>query len=118
MRHSFFHRSNEIRVILDENKKPWFVAKDVAEVLGYKNTRDAISKHCKGGRDLRLPSEGGEQVTKIINQADVVRLATRSKLPAAVKFESWIFDWSRDALISTTTELDPINSENLSNQNP
>ena len=38
----------QIRVIRDDKGEPWFVAKDVCDVLGYVNPRDAIAKHCKG----------------------------------------------------------------------
>ena len=50
-------------------RKPWFVAKEVCKILGYSNTRDAISKHCKGGRKTRLPSKGGMQEAAIIPKA-------------------------------------------------
>jgi prophage antirepressor-like protein len=39
--------------IIQKDRDPWFVAKDVAEVMGYKNTADAISKHCKFHRVSR-----------------------------------------------------------------
>lgn len=79
-------------MIVDEQGKEWFVAKDVAEVLGYTNHRKAISDHCKGGNETLLPSAGGLQMTKIINEADVLRLILKSKLPAAEKFEKWVFE--------------------------
>lgn len=71
---------------MDEHGKEWFVAKDVAEVLGYKNPHDAIRKNCKGVRDLLTPSAGGQQMTKFIPRSDVYRLITKSKLPAVDEF--------------------------------
>ena len=80
---------------MEEDGKEWFVAKDVAEVLGYKNTNDAIKKHCKNsisdGVAIR-DAMGREQKMAIIPRPDVYRLITKSKLPAAERFENWIFE--------------------------
>jgi anti-repressor protein len=83
--------THNIRVIIDEKNQPWFVAKDVAEVLGYRNTRDAISKHCKNQNTVAIHdgTSGNPNVT-IIPEADVYRLIFRSKLPAAERFERWV----------------------------
>jgi prophage antirepressor-like protein len=82
----------ELTVIVHEDEKLFFVAKEVAESLGYSNTRDAIIKHCKGGRDLRLPSSGGIQLTKIIPESDLYRLVMKSTLPSAEKFQDWVME--------------------------
>ncbi|MDG1276992.1 MAG: Bro-N domain-containing protein [Algoriphagus sp.] len=79
-------------IFLDEHNQPWFVAKDVAELLGYKRERDAVKQHCKGAVKHRLPTSSGIQEMSIIPERDVWRLVMKSKLPAAVKFESWVFD--------------------------
>lgn len=69
--------------------------------LGYKNTRDAISRHCKGvvKRDvvsLTTNQHGTttEQTVEMsfIPEGDIYRLAAKSELPGADEFESWIFD--------------------------
>lgn len=70
--------------------EPWFVARDVAEVLGYTNPLKAIRDHCKGVNETFAPSAGGEQKIKIIPERDVYRLIMRSKLPAAERFENWV----------------------------
>lgn len=80
-----------VRVVMKDGE-PWFVAKDVAQTLGYSNFRDAILKHCKGGRKTRLPSTGGEQEYTIIPEPDVYRLIIRSKLPEAERFEKWVME--------------------------
>lgn len=82
----------EIRTVT-VNNKPWFVAKDVAYCLGYKNTNKAINDHCKKaimiwGND----SLGRKQELKVIQEGDIYRLITRSKLPSAEEFETWVFD--------------------------
>ena len=75
------------------NGDPYFVGKDVAEALGYSNTKDALARHCKGVvKRYPLPTEGGIQEVRIISEGDMYRLIASSKLPAAEKFESWIFD--------------------------
>ena len=82
----------EIRTVTINNEV-WFVAKDVAVCLGYKNTNKAIKDHCKKaimtwGND----SLGRKQEYKVIPEGDVYRLIARSKLPSAEEFESWVFD--------------------------
>ena len=79
----------EVRTLSIEGE-PWFVAKDVAEILGYTNTRKAILDHCKGGNETVLPSAGGNQIVKIIPERDVYRLIMRSKMPKAEQFEEWV----------------------------
>ena len=86
---------------IEENGKVLFCAKDVAAALGYKNTRDAINRHCKGvvKRDgvSRTTNQHGmttEQTVEMafIPEGDIYRLAAKSELPGAERFESWIFD--------------------------
>lgn len=86
----FKFKNTDVRVITDEHGEPWFVAKDVAELLGYAKTRNAIATHCKGALKQGLPSESGIQETTIIPERDVYRLIMRSKLPAAEAFEEWV----------------------------
>lgn len=81
----------ELRTV-NVGDKIMFVASDVAKALGYSRPADAITAHCKGSVKYRLPTNGGMQELKIIPEGDVYRLITHSKLPAAEKFESWVFD--------------------------
>ena len=81
----------EIRTF-EINGQPYFVANDIARVLGYVETAKAIRTHCKGVSEMDIPSNGGVQTMKIIPEGDIYRLIIRSKLPEAEKFESWIFD--------------------------
>lgn len=86
---------------LEIDDKPYFCASDVASMLGYSNTRDAISRHCKGVVKHDGVSKTTNQYGVVTNQTvemsfipegDVYRLIVRSKLPQAEKFESWVFD--------------------------
>ncbi|HHD2785509.1 TPA: Bro-N domain-containing protein [Clostridium perfringens] len=73
------------------NGKPYFVGKDIAKSLGYKNYRDAISRHCKGVVKHDDFKEGGQRIA-LITEGDMYRLITNSDLPQAEKFEVWVFD--------------------------
>ena len=70
-----------------------FGGKDVAIALGYANPADALTRHCKGVVN-RYPLEtpGGIQQIRFITEGDVYRLIVSSHLPAAEKFEAWVFD--------------------------
>ena len=81
----------QIRVI-QENGKCLFCGLDVAKALGYKRPADAVTAHCKGSVIRRVPTSGGEQSIKFIPEGDVYRLIAHSKMPAAVRFERWVFD--------------------------
>lgn len=73
----------------------WFVAADVAAVLGYTNTSKAISDHCREkGITKRYPLQttGGIQHVTLINEPNLYRLIAKSNLPAAEQFEQWIFE--------------------------
>lgn len=75
------------------NGKPYFVGKDVAKALGYKDTVSALKQHCRGVVKHHLTdSLGREQDAVFIPEGDIYRLVVRSKLPSAERFESWVFD--------------------------
>lgn len=77
---------------VEVNGEPWFVGKDVAEVLGYSNTRDALAKRVddedKGVANCDTPS--GRQNMTIINESGLYSLVLGSKLPTAKKFKRWV----------------------------
>ena len=76
----------------EQDDKVLFCGKDIAKALGYQRTADAITAHCKGVCVLPTPSSGGVQNTKYIPEGDLYRLIIRSRLPAAERFERWVFD--------------------------
>lgn len=78
--------------VIDENGKPLFCGSDVAKALGYNEPHKAVMRHAKGGMKRPIPTNGGTQEMLFISEGDVYRLITRSKLPAAERFESWVFD--------------------------
>lgn len=73
---------------------PYFVAKDAAEALGYKDTINAIKQHCRGvvKHHPIQDSLGRTQEARVITEPDFYRLMVNSKLPNAQKFESWVFE--------------------------
>lgn len=85
----FYFGDAPVRVVTVDGA-PWFVARDVADVLGYAKPRNAVSEHCKGARIQGIPTAGGIQQMTIIRESDVYRLVLRSKLPTAEMFEQWV----------------------------
>lgn len=84
----------EVRMI-EENGKPLFCGSDIARALGYARPNDAIVDHCRCTVKRRIPhpqSPDKEIGMAFISEGDVYRLIVRSKLPAADKFERWVFD--------------------------
>ena len=81
----------EVRTIL-EGEKVLFCAADVAKALGYTNPNKAVNDHCRAITKRSTPISGKVQSINFIPEGDVYRLIIRSKLPAAEKFELWVFD--------------------------
>jgi len=80
-----------VRTLYD-GKTLLFCGSDVAKALGYAIPSKAVNDHCKGVSKMEAPSAGGKQTMLFIPEGDVYRLIIRSKLPAADRFERWIFD--------------------------
>lgn len=87
-----FSFSNHPVRVVDINGAPFFVGKDVAEVLGYNNSRDALKKHVddedKGVANCDTP--GGVQELTVINESGLYSLILQSKLPTARAFKHWV----------------------------
>lgn len=78
---------------IEEDGAVMFCAKDICTVLGYANASDAIKKHCKGiSKRYPLSTKGGTQMFAFIDEPDMIRLITRSKLPSAQRFEAWVYE--------------------------
>lgn len=81
----------ELGILLIDGKE-YFPATQCAEILGYVKPRNAISRHCKGALKQGVLTEGGIQQVNYIPEGDLYRLIVNSKLPAAERFERWVFD--------------------------
>lgn len=83
----------EIRsLVIDE--MPYFVGRDVAKVLGYANTRDALAKRVDNEDKLTgvaiCDTTGREQKPVLINESGLYSLILTSKLPSAKEFKHWV----------------------------
>ncbi len=91
----FHHKEFGPLDILMVEDRPYFPATECAGILGYRNPHDAVLKHCKSD-DLAkrevIDALGRKQEKKYISEGNLYRLIIRSKLPAATRFEKWVFD--------------------------
>lgn len=84
----------EVRTI-EENGRVLFCGKDVSMALGYRDSTNAIKQHCRGVVKRHLPHPQSPEKTiemNFIPEGDIYRLAAKSELPGADRFERWIFD--------------------------
>ena len=83
----------ELGIMMIDGKE-YFPATQCAKILGYTNPRKAVIDHCKeeGVTKRDVPTSGGVQQIKYINEGNLYRLIVSSKLSAAEKFERWVFD--------------------------
>ena len=81
----------EIRTI-EVNGEPWLVGKDVAQVLGYSDTDQALRKHVDEEDKLtrQFNGSGQNRAMTIINESGLYALVLSSKLPTAKKFRRWV----------------------------
>lgn len=86
------YENSEIHTV-EKDGEPWFVGKDVAAVLGYSNTRDALAKHVDDeDKNTVVIRDGiqGNPNTIVINESGLYSLVLSSKLPNAKKFKRWV----------------------------
>lgn len=78
--------------VLEIDGEPYFVGKDVAVALGYKDSSDAIKKHVDNEDKLsrRFADSGQNREMYIINESGLYSLILSSKLPSAKAFKRWI----------------------------
>lgn len=88
---TFNFENQQVRTIEIENE-PYFVGKDVAEILGYTNTPKAIRDHVDEEDKLteRIVLSGQNREVIIINESGLYSLILSSKLPNAKKFKRWV----------------------------
>lgn len=72
--------------------EPWFVGKDIAIALGYKDTSDALKKHVDEDDKLtrRFADSGQNREMYVVNESGLYSLILGSKLPTAKKFKRWV----------------------------
>ena len=81
----------QVRVIMKKDE-PWFVGKDLAECLGYSNTRDAIRRHVDQEDRSDVVIHDGRQNRNmvVVNESGLYCLILSSELPGAKKFKRWV----------------------------
>lgn len=81
-----------VRVLTDEDGEPWFVAKDVCAILGYRNGSRDINRHVEeDDRRKQMVSDGTQmKETIVINESGLYSLVLSSKLPKAKDFKHWV----------------------------
>lgn len=89
----FNFEGNEVRALKIDDE-PYFVGKDVANILGYSNTRKALQDHVdledkKDGVTIR-DSIGRNQKPTVINESGLYSLILSSKMPNAKRFKRWV----------------------------
>ena len=88
----FNFENHEVRSLLI-NSEPWFVGKDVAEVLGYAKPLNAIAQHVDKDDSLKqglTDSLGRQQKTIFVNESGLYALIFGSKLESVQKFKRWV----------------------------
>ena len=88
----FDFKGAALRTLTDENGEPWFVAKDVCDVLGYANASKAISDHVDSEDKLNNESLSslGQRGGWLVNESGLYSLVLSSKLPTAKEFKRWV----------------------------
>ena len=88
---AFKYEEQQVRTI-EKNGEPWFVGKDVADILGYSNTAKAIRDHVDDEDKLteRIVLSGQNREAIIINESGLYGLILSSKLPTAKEFKHWV----------------------------
>ncbi len=86
-----YMEQHQIRTTVIDGE-PWFIGKDVANALGYKNPQEAVREHVddedKGVSEILTP--GGKQKMPVINESGMYSLIFASKLPTAKQFKRWV----------------------------
>lgn len=85
-----FEHGAQVRTVMIDGE-PWFVAADLAKILGYRDASNAVRNlrdAWKGAHEMSTP--GGLQELTIVSEPGVYRLIMRSNLPAAERFQDWL----------------------------
>ena len=89
---TFTFNAATLRTLTDENGNPWFVAKDVCDILEISNNRDATSQLDSDEKNTVVISDGipGNPNKTIISEPGLYKLIMRSRKPEAREFQRWI----------------------------
>lgn len=85
---TFNFNSAPLRTLTDENNNPWFVAKDVCDILGHSNASMALDRLDDDERAKFNLGRQGE--ANIVNEAGLYTLVLGSRKPEARTFKRWV----------------------------
>ena len=88
----FNFNEHGVRIVLDDSKEPWFCLTDVCKSLDISRTSRLFRElDSKGVADCHIPTNGGTQKLKFINEPNLYRIIFRSNKPQALSFQDWVF---------------------------
>ena len=87
----FLFNDQQVRTVVRDGE-PWFVGKDVADILGYQNGSRDINRHVDDEDKLteRIVLSGQNRNVIVINESGLYSLIVASKLPTAKEFKRWV----------------------------
>lgn len=87
----FYFEEKQVRVLIDDTGEPWWVAKDVCEVLEYADQTQALERLDEDEKGVvKIPTPGGPQSMITISESGLYNLIFRSLKPEARSFRRWI----------------------------
>ncbi|QJD50275.1 antirepressor [Mycobacterium phage Iwokeuplikedis] len=97
----------QVRVVVLDGE-PWFIAKDVTDILGFKKSYEAVTQHILPDQRTTVNcGSGPNPVRTAISEAGLYRLIMRSNVPAAAKFQAWVTDEVLPTIRKTGAYVDP-----------
>ena len=88
-----FHNDDfgDVRTVII-NGEPWFVGRDIAGILGYKDTSDALKRHVDPEDKLSryFTDSGQKRSIYVVNESGVYSLILSSKMQSARAFKHWV----------------------------
>ena len=90
------HLGIKFQSYIDKKLRVWFKAKEVAQILGYKNTEKAVKSHVSENHKRKILFSNqhethGCSMTYFIDEAGFYELVFKSRLPTAKMFREWVF---------------------------
>jgi anti-repressor protein len=88
----FPRTKHKVRVVIDKHGNPWWVAKDVCDVLGIGNVSDALSRLDDDEKNTIVLNDGnrGNPNMTVVNESGLYALIMTSRKPEAKAFKKWV----------------------------
>ena len=116
---ALFQGRSHVRVRIDENNKPWFVAKDVCDILEIVNVSHACAtlkpSHKGIAKDDTL---GGTQSMTTVDVPGLFKLVFKSRSDSAEAFQDWVYEEVLPSIVATGSYVDKQRIMELENEKP